>query len=287
MSFSSEVKEELSKLNTFGNKNLIYSELYGYILSGNTKIIKSKINFSTNSDYNINRFGKILTKLEIDYKIKVQGKNYIIYFNKECLNLNDINISTTDEKKAVIRGAFMGGGLINNPNSKYHLEITFNSKENQQIVQDIISDFDIITKSLIRKNGYSLYIKEGEFISDFLAVIGANTAVIRYEEIRVIKDKRNNINRIVNCETANLNKTIEASVLQIQAINLIKSKRKFEDLPENLKEIAELRLKNPDANLVELGEMLNTPISKSGVNHRLNKLLEMAKELKEKYIGKD
>ena len=173
----------------------------------------------------------------------------------------------------------MGGGLINNPNSKYHLEITFNSKENQQIVQDIISDFEIITKSLIRKNGYSLYIKEGEFISDFLAVIGANTAVIRYEEIRVIKDKRNNINRIVNCETANLNKTIGASVLQIQAINLIKSKRKFEELSENLKEIAELRLMNPDANLAQLGEMLNAPISKSGVNHRLNKLLEIAKGL--------
>lgn len=282
MSFSSEVKEELSRLNTFGNKNLIYSELYGYILSGNAKIIRNKINFSTNSEYNINRFGKILSKFEIDYKIKIQGNNYIINFNKELLDFRDMQLSTVEEKRAVIRGAFMGGGLINNPNSKYHLEITFNSEENQKIVQDIISDFNITTKSLIRKNGCSLYIKEGEIISDFLAVIGANKAVIRYEEIRVIKDKRNNINRIVNCETANLNKTIEASVLQIQAINLIKSKRKFEELPENLKEIAEIRLKNPDANLVELGEMLDTPISKSGVNHRLNKLLEIAKELEKK-----
>lgn len=282
MSFSSEVKEELSKLNTFGNKDLIYSELYGYILSGNTKFIKNKIKFSTNSEYNINRFGKILSKLEIDYKIKVQGNNYIITFNKELLNLSNIQISTTDEKRAVIRGAFMGGGLINNPNSKYHLEITFNSEKNQKIIQDIISEFNITTKSLIRKNGCSLYIKEGEIISDFLAVIGANIAVIRYEEIRVIKDKRNNINRIVNCETSNLNKTIEASVLQVQAINLIKSKKKFDELPENLKEIAELRIKNPDANLIELGQMLNTPISKSGVNHRLNKLLEIAKELEKK-----
>lgn len=282
MSFSSEVKEELSRLNTFGNKNLIYSELYGYILSGNVKAIKNKINFSTNSEYNINRFGKILSKLEIDYKIKIQGNNYIITCNKELLNFKDMQTSTVEEKRAVIRGAFMGGGLINNPNSKYHLEITFNSEENQKIIQDIISDFNITTKSLVRKNGYSLYIKEGEIISDFLAVIGANTAVIRYEEIRVIKDKRNNINRIVNCETANLNKTIEASVLQVQAINLIKSKKKFDDLPDNLKEIAELRLNNPDANLVELGEMLGTPISKSGVNHRLNKILEIAKELEKK-----
>lgn len=282
MSFSSEIKEELSKLNTFGNKDLIYCELYGYILSGNARFIQSRIKFSTNSEYNINRFGKILSKLEIDYKIKVQGNNYIITFNKELLNLNNIQTSTIDEKRAVIRGAFMGGGLINNPNSKYHLEITFNSEENKKIVQDIINEFNITTKNLARKHGYSLYIKEGEIISDFLAVIGANKAVIRYEEIRVIKDKRNNINRIVNCETANLNKTIEASVLQIQAINLIKSKKKFQELPENLKEIAELRIKNPDANLVELGQMLNTPISKSGVNHRLNKILEIAKELEKK-----
>ena len=280
MSFSSEVKEELSKLNSFGNLNLLYAELYGYILSGNTKIVKDKVSFSTNSEYNINRFGKMLSKINIDYKIKLQGKNYVITFNRELLNFQHIKLDSTEEKRAVIRGAFMGGGSINNPDNKYHLEITFNSEENQKIIQDIISEFDIITKSLDRKSGYSLYIKEGEIISNFLAIIGANTAVIRYEEIRVIKDKRNNINRIVNCETANLNKTISASVLQVQAIKLLKSKKKFEELSDDLKEIAELRLANPDANLVELGQMLDTPIGKSGANHRLNKILKIAEELK-------
>lgn len=279
MSFSSEVKEELSKLNSFGNIDLIYAELYGYILSGNTRTLKNKIIFSTNNDYNINRFGKMLSKLNIDYKIKVQGKNYIITFNNDLLNLNNLKMETIEEKRAVIRGAFMGGGLINNPNNKYHLEITFNSEESKKIIQDTIREFDIVTKSLDRKNGKSLYIKDGEIISNFLAIIGANTAVIRYEEIRVIKDKRNNINRIVNCETANLNKTIEASVLQVQAINLIKSKNKFDDLPDSLKEIAQLRLDNPDANLVELGKMLSIPIGKSGANHRLNKILKIAQEL--------
>lgn len=279
MSFSSEVKEELSKLNTFGNQDLIYSELYGYILSGNVKEIKNKIIFSTNSEYNINRFGKMLTKLGVDYKIKIQGKNYIISFDKELLNFKNMNLWTQEEKRAIIRGAFMGGGLINNPNSKYHLEITFNSEEEKKIVEDIIREFDITTKSLSRKNGNSLYIKEGEIISNFLAIIGANTAVIRYEEIRVIKDKRNNINRIVNCETANLNKTISASVQQVQAINLIKSKKRFDELPEDLKEIAELRVQNPDASLLELGKMLTTPIGKSGANHRLNKILQIANEL--------
>ena len=280
MSFSSEVKEELSKLNSFGNLNLIYAELYGYILSGNTKIVKNKVSFSTNSEYNINRFGKMLSKINIDYKRKLQGKNYVITFNKELLNFQNIKVDTVEEKRAVVRWAFMGGGSINNPDNKYHLEITFNSEENQKIVQDIVNEFDIVTKSLDRKSGYSLYIKEGEIISNFLAIIGANTAVIRYEEIRVIKDKRNNINRIVNCETANLNKTISASVLQVQAIKLLKSKKKFDELPDNLKEIAELRLANPDANLAELGQMLDIPIGKSGTNHRLNKILKIAEELK-------
>lgn len=280
MSFSSEVKEELSKLNTFKNNNLILAELYGYILSGNTKFIKNRINFSTNSGHNINRFGKMLDKIGIDYKIKIQGKNYIISFNRELLSLSKIKTSTTDEKRAIIRGTFMGGGLINNPNNKYHLEITFNLEENKIIIQNILKEFDIITKNLERKNSYSLYVKDGEMISNFLAIIGANTAVIRYEEIRVIKDKRNNINRIVNCETANLNKTIEASILQVQAINVIKNGNKFDSLPENLKEIAELRLENPDASLTELGQMLRNPIGKSGVSHRLNKILSIAEELK-------
>lgn len=279
MSFSLEIKEELSKFNSFSNERLIYAELYGYLLSGNIRDRKNKIEFSTTSQYNINRFGKMLARIGIEYKIKVQGKNFIVTFNKELIDLEKIEIESVDEKRALIRGAFMGGGLINNPNNKYHLEMSFSSEENKDIIQDAMMEFDIEAKNLERKRGYSLYIKEGEVISNFLAVIGANTAVVRYEEIRVLKEKRNNINRLVNCETANLNKTIGASVLQIQAINKIKEKNKFEELPESLKEIAELRLEHPDANLVELGQMLKSPLGKSGTNHRLNKILQIAKEL--------
>lgn len=280
MSFSSEVKEELSTINTFNNINLIYAELYGYLLSSNTKTSKNKILFATTNEYNINRFGKILGRLKIEYKIKLSGKNFIIDFNKEDLKINNSDISTQDEKKAVIRGAFMGGGIISNPNNKYHLEIVFKVEENKLLVQKFISELGIETKSLERKSNCSIYIKDGEEISNFLAIIGANASVVRYEEIRVLKEKRNNINRMVNCETANLNKTIEASVQQINAIKLIKSKNKFEELPENLKEIAEIRLKNPDESLVELSKKLSKPIGKSGVNHRLNKILQIAKELK-------
>lgn len=279
MSFSLEIKEELSKFNSFSNERLIYAELYGYLLSGNIRDRKNKIEFSTTSQYNINRFGKMLAKIGIEYKIKVQGKNFIVTFNKELIDLEKIEIESVDEKRALIRGAFMGGGLINNPNNKYHLEMFFSSEENKDSVQNAMLEFDIEAKNLERKRGYSLYIKEGEVISNFLAVIGANTAVVRYEEIRVLKEKRNNINRLVNCETANLNKTIGASVLQTQAINKIKEKNKFEELPESLKEIAELRLEHPDANLIELGQMLTNPLGKSGTNHRLNKILQIAKEL--------
>ena len=280
MSFSSDVKEELSKLNTFGNVNFVYAELYGYLMSVNMKENKNKIAFSTTSEYNINRFGKLLAKLKIIYNIHIQGKNFIIDFNKENINFSFLKIETEDDKKAVIRGAFMGGGLINNPLNKYHLEIVLKSKDNKNLIRDYINEFEIKNKELERKRGYSIYIKDGEAISNFLAIIGANISVVRYEEIRVIKDKRNKVNRQVNCETANLNKTIEASLSQIDAINKIKSAGKFDELPEGLKEISLLRIENEDLSLNELGKLLNKPIGRSGVNHRLNKIIKIASEIK-------
>jgi len=124
-----------------------------------------------------------------------------------------------------------------------------------------------------------LYLKEGEEISSFLALMGAAKAVIKFEEIRVIKHTRNNINRLVNCETANLNKTINAAVKQIEDIKKLKKNKKFEILPENLKEVANLRLKNPDSTYEELGKMLSKPIGKSGVSHRLEKISKIANEI--------
>ena len=124
-----------------------------------------------------------------------------------------------------------------------------------------------------------LYIKDGEEISEFLALIGAPKSVIKFEEVRVIKEKRNDINRLVNCETANLNKTINAAVKQIKDINKIKKRGKFESLPENLKEISIIRLENPDLSLEELGKLLKKPIGKSGVKHRMNKISEIANDI--------
>ena len=142
--------------------------------------------------------------------------------------------------------------------------------------------FDIYFKELNRKSGYSLYMKEGEEISKILAFIGASSSVLKFEEIRVMKETRNNINRMVNCETANLNKTVSAAVKQIEAIKLLKKENKFKELNDSLKEIAELRLENPDSSLIELGKKLKQPVGKSGVNYRLNKIMEIADELKKK-----
>ena len=141
----------------------------------------------------------------------------------------------------------------------------------------MLEKMQIDLKALERKNGYSLYMKDGEEISKFLAFIGANNSVLKFEEIRVLREMKNNVNRKVNCETANLNKTINAAVKQIEAIKKLKESGKLESLNSNLKEIASLRVENPDATLTELGQMLQNPIGKSGVNHRLNQLMELSK----------
>ena len=273
MSFSSEVKKELSKLNNLMNLNLVKAELEGYLITTNVMETKNKIRFSTENQYNINRFNKLLSTLKIDYKIQMQGKLYIITFKKKLLEAS-MNYSI-EEEKAFVRGAFLGSGSINDPNNTYHLELILNKQENTKKIKDILQDYQIQVKELKRKKGYSIYIKEGEEISKFLAFIGATKSVLRYEEIRVLKETRNNINRIVNCETANLNKTINAAVQQIEAINYLKKTNKFDNLPDSLKEIATLRVENPDATLTELGKMLKNPIGKSGVNHRLKKIQEM------------
>lgn len=300
MSFSSEMKENLSKIANLNNKELVRYELIGYLISNNAICNKKNICYSTINEYNINRFSKLLSNLSIDFEIELKGKTFKITFQKtneiEDISLieEDIEISLRLEDelkniekisnqeelaiKALIRGIFLGSGSVNNPENKYHLEIILSTKRNAQIIKELLQKLQIDMKEMERKNGYSLYLKDGEDISKFLALIGANSAVLKFEEIRVIRDMKNNINRKVNCETANLSKTINASVKQIEAIKKLQKEGKFENLSDNLKEIAILRIENPDVSLVELGKMLKDPIGKSGVNHRLNKLIELASQ---------
>lgn len=277
MSFSSEVKQELSSINTYSKSNLIEAELIGYLMSANIKEENEKIEFITENEFNIERIYKILFKLKIEYEPETRRKTFVAKINKP--NLRNIeNLETEEEKKALIRGIFLGSGSINDPTKKYHLEILLNDKDVAQYIQNILKSFNIKAKILEMNN--TIYIKEGEEISKFLAFIGAQKAVLKYEEIRVMREIRNNVNRQVNCETANLNKTISASVMQIEAINYLKKVKKYEELPTGLQEIAELRLEYPEMSLKDLGSLLENSLGKSGVNHRLKKIIEIADEAK-------
>ena len=199
------------------------------------------------------------------------------------LKMWDINSNLKQDEQLArlyIREAFIKSGSMNDPSKKYHLQIMFKENQKAEEMRLLLKNFDINAKIIKKEKEYMLYLKDGEEISNFLALIGANNSVLRFEEVRVIKETRNEINRIVNCETANLNKTINASVKQIEDINFIKKMKKFSSLPDSLKEIAQVRLENPDMPLAELGKQLQKPISKSGVNHRLKKISEIAEELR-------
>jgi DNA-binding protein WhiA len=181
-------------------------------------------------------------------------------------------------KRSFIRGSFLGGGSMSNPEKTYHLEFVTNHEEHAKSLRDIINSFELSSKIIQRKDNFVVYIKEGEQIVDLLNIIGAHQALLKLEDIRVLKEVRNNINRLVNCETANLGKTISASMRQIESIKTIQRRMGLNKLPDNLREVAEVRLANPDASLKEIGEMMNPPIGKSGVNHRFRKLEEIADE---------
>ena len=292
MSFSSDIKQELNKNSNLANKNIVKQELVGYLISGNINIVNNKeIKFSTESDYNINRFSKLLTNLDINHSIDMVGKNFVITlktkeiefieYDKETVKIKEVP-ENQEEKKAIIRGTFMGAGSINNPEREYHLEMEVTNGENMNTVLDLLSEFGIKAKYMEAKNKYYIYLKEGEEISKFLALIGAAKAVMKFEDIRIQKEMRGKVNRLVNCETANLNKTINASIEQIAAIRKLQENGEFKKLDDNLKEIALLRLENPDMSLIELGKKLKVPIGKSGVNYRLKKIMEIANGLVEK-----
>ena len=291
MSFSKNIKEELSKISNLANKDVVKAELIGYLITNNINVKNNKIKYSTESEYNINRFAKLLNNVNISkYKIDIQGKVYSISLNEkiefEEIDYKDNKIILTEAftqfcntevlEKALIRGCFLGSGSINNPERIYHLEIIFNGEKSVENTLQILQKYDIKMKKL----NNTLYLKDGEEISKFLAFIGANSAVLKFEEIRVIRDMRNNVNRLVNCETANLNKTINAALKQIEDIKFIKKMKRFKELPENVQEVADLRLEYPEISLIELGKMLSNPVGKSGVNYRLKIISNFADELR-------
>lgn len=179
-------------------------------------------------------------------------------------------------KRAYIRGAFIAAGTVSDPEKSYHFEIVCPDMKKAEKLKEMIKSFEIDAKIVERKSHYVLYIKDGSGISEIFNIMEAHVSLMDFENTRIVREMRGSINRKVNCETANLNKTVSASLKQIEDINLIKEKRGISALPDGLVEIAELRLENPDSNLVELGAMLTPPLGKSGVNHKFRKISEIA-----------
>lgn len=310
MTFSLDTKNELSKLE-LNDKCCQLVELAALVrMNGTISIGSNKLNLKfTTENASIARriFSIIKTFYETEVEVMVRrnrqlkkNNNYLIVINQGDISrkiLEDVGVVKNDDpiiqhynipkelikkrccKRSYIRGAFLGGGSISNPEKAYHLEFVTNNENFAEDLSEIINDFNLKSKIINRKENYVVYLKEAEQISDILNIIGAHQALLKFEDVRVLKDVRNNINRIVNCETANLTKTIDASMRQIEQIEIINNQIGLNRLPNNLRVVAEIRLKNPDATLKEIGEMLDPPIGKSGVNHRFRKIEDIAKDL--------
>lgn len=184
-------------------------------------------------------------------------------------------------RRSYLRGAFLSQGSIADPGKTYHFEISIENTEVAARVFETMNSLLLEPKIMMRKANHVIYLKDGEKIVEVLNNMGAHNALLKLENVRVIKDMRNQVNRLVNCETANVDKTVKAAMKQVAEIQKIEDTIGITKLPEKLQEIARLRLANPYASLKELGELADPPMSKSGVNYRMKQLLEISKEIDE------
>jgi len=183
-------------------------------------------------------------------------------------------------QRAFLRGAFLSVGSISDPSKAYHLEFVCPTMEKAEQLRDIIQGFEVPAKIVTRKKYKVVYLKEGSGIVDLLSVMEAHVSLMNLENLRIVKEMRNSINRRVNCETANISKTVSAASRQISDIEFLRDTLGFSKLPAQLQEMAQVRLENPDAPLKDLGQLLDPPVGKSGVNHRLRKLCELAESVR-------
>nr|WP_297883537.1 DNA-binding protein WhiA [uncultured Blautia sp.] len=305
MSFSGMVKEELSR-QISPARHCRIAETAALLCACGRITAKENLRIQTENAAVVRKCFTLLQKTfnietEIAIRESCQMKKGNVYFVEICdpneirnvlqgtkLSVNretlcfDNTLVTQQSccKRAFIRGAFLASGSISDPEKGYHFEIVCPDRQKAEQLQELIRSFQIDAKIVLRKKSYVVYVKEGAQIVDILAVMEANVALMNLENIRILKEMRNSVNRKVNCETANINKTVSAAVKQIEDIRLIESQKGFHTLNEGLAEIAELRLQYPEATLKELGMMLNPQVGKSGVNHRLRKLSEIADELR-------
>lgn len=314
MSFSSGVKEELSRHQTLARHCQI-AEIAAIISMCGGVSISEKNNFrlkiQTENVFVARKYFTLLKKafnieVEISIRQNTFSKAYRMYTVAVLRHEDAVgvlkaakllsremeieeNFSITDNlvvqktccRRAFLRGAFLAAGSISDPQKFYHFEIVCTSRKKAVQIQDMIRFFGMDAKIVQRKKYEVVYLKEGAQIVDILNVMGAHVSLMDLENVRILKEMRNSVNRKVNCETANIHKTVHAAVRQIEDIRYIQRKTGFGQLSEGLAQLAELRLEQPEATLKELGEMLSPPVGKSGVNHRLRKLSALAEKLRE------
>lgn len=287
MSFSAEVREELAKHISPARHCQIaeLSAIMHYVGQyGENKDGALTIGFQTENEAVVRKGFTLLKKtFNIDTDIILTGEikqKVISKFGDLSAPVDDLLLKNSCCQRAFLRGAFLCCGSISDPKKGYHLEFVCNNMDQAEQLKNVIGSFDIEAKIVLRKKYYVVYIKEGSGIVDLLNVMEAHIALMNLENLRILKEVRNSVNRRVNCEAANINKTVKASTRQVDDILYIKEHYGFTRLPDNLREMAEVRLEYPDAPLKELGEYLNPPVGKSGVNHRLRKLSELADKIR-------
>lgn len=299
MSFSGNVKEELAAHISLA-RHCQLAELAALLLfSAGTCEGNMHLRLDTENEAVVRKCFTLLRKT-FNIETVMQGKERLIpddalegkviqalHLNgieKEGLNLaepvNSLLIKNSCCARAYLRGAFLSVGSMSDPKKSYHLEFVCNERTQALQLQMILQEFQIEAKIIRRKKYDVVYLKEGSGIVDLLNVMGAHVSLMNLENLRIVKEMRNSVNRRVNCETANISKTVTAASKQIEDILLIRDKYGFENLPDNLRQMAEIRLEYPDAALKELGEYLEPPVGKSGVNHRLRRLSEIADKIR-------
>lgn len=304
MSFSGQIKEELAQVIS-SPRHCQLAELAalvqfcGHIEEDGSLLVQSENPLVIRKCFTLL---KKTFKIEAVAKSQMQTQNYRLFVTGEdafrvleALKICDtaghlmmrhltdpVLIKNSCCKRAYLRGCYMAVGSMSDPYKSYHLELVCGLQAQAEQLLKILHDFSLDAKMIVRKKYYVVYMKEGENIADFLNITEAHKALMEFENTRIYKGMRNMVNRKVNCEAANITKTVNAATRQVEDIRLIREKMGLEGLPEPLRQMAYVRLENPQASLGELGKLLDPPVGKSGVNHRLRKLWELAKELKVK-----
>lgn len=288
MSFSSEVKEELAR-QLSKSRHCQIAELAG-MLALEGKICKEPFSLLLQSDNPlfIQKYALLMRQIfSLNLRKELQEADIrrvleTLKMTPESMGETKIDgriVQKTCCRRAFIRGAFLASGSISDPNKSYHFEIVCRRMEQAKQLQELMADFDTDAKIVERKGHFVVYLKEGAQIVDMLNVMEAYVSLMNLENVRILKEMRNHVNRTVNCETANISKTVNAAVKQIEDIIKIRDNLGVDNLPAHLREMAQLRLEYPEAPLKELGQYLEPPVGKSGVNHRLRKLSAIAEEI--------